>query len=118
MEPLTRLAICAVALLHCLFLVLEMFLWRTTAGRRISGLNAEMAVRTSALAANQGLYNGFIAAGLFWSLFASHGTYDLRVFFLTCVVIAGLFGAFTVSRTILIVQAIPGMIALLLVLLG
>lgn len=118
MELLTELAIGLVALLHCLFLVLEIFLWRTATGRRVTGLNAEMAATTSTLAANQGLYNGFLASGLFWSLFATDSAYELRLFFLVCVVLAGLFGAITVSRTIILVQALPGIIALLLVLSG
>jgi putative membrane protein len=118
MELVTEFCIGIVALLHCLFLVLEMFLWRTPAGRAISGLNSEMAAKTSKLAANQGLYNGFLASGLVWSMSETAFTSELRVFFLGCVVIAGVFGAITVNRKIFFVQAVPGMIALVLVLLG
>jgi putative membrane protein len=118
MKLLTELAIGLVALMHGLFLILEMFLWRTHAGRSISGLSAEMAVKTSTLAANLGIYNGFLASGLIWSLYISEFSFELRVFFLGCVITAGLFGAFTVSRIVFFVQALPGIIALVLVLFG
>jgi putative membrane protein len=106
-------ALVLVALLHLYFLVLEMFLWDKPFGRRTFGLSAEFASASKALAMNQGLYNGFLAAGLLWSLAAG---LQVKVFFLGCVVVAGLFGAFTVSRKILWVQALPGAIALGLVL--
>jgi putative membrane protein len=113
------LAIAVVALLHGLFLVLEMFLWTKPFGRRTFGLSKELAEQTRGLAANQGLYNGFLAAGLVWGLCA--GPFDgfaPRVFFLVCVVVAGLFGAVTAKRSILFVQALPGAIALALTLLA
>ncbi len=109
---LGQIAIVFVALEHLGFLVLEMFLWTTPAGRRIFGLSAEVAQGSRALAANQGLYNGFLAAGLIWSLYDG---IHAQVFFLTCVIIAGIFGAITAKRTILWVQALPAAVALLLV---
>jgi putative membrane protein len=118
MELLTALAIGFVALLHCLFLILEMFLWRTRTGRRISGLDAEAASDTAKLAANQGLYNGFLASGLTWSIIAGSNAPELRIFFLVCVIVAGIFGSITVSRTIFLVQAMPGIVALVLVLIS
>jgi putative membrane protein len=102
-----------VALLHVYFLVLEMFLWDTPFGRRTFGMSPEKAAMTRPLAMNQGLYNGFLAAGLLWGLAAGA---PVQVFFLVCVVIAGVFGALTASRKILWVQALPGAIALALVL--
>jgi putative membrane protein len=112
---LAKLAIIFVAFEHLLFLVLEMFLWTKPAGRRIFGLSAEVAQGSRALAANQGLYNGFLAAGLIWSLYDG---IHAQVFFLTCVIIAGIFGAITAKRTILWVQALPAAIALILVWIG
>ena len=103
-----------VALLHLYFLVLEMFLWDKPKGMRTFGLTPEKAAATKSLAMNQGLYNGFLAAGLLWGLYA--GAFDFKVFFLACVVVAGVFGAATASRTILWVQAVPGLVALGLVL--
>lgn len=99
-----------VALLHVYFLVLEMFLWATPFGAKTFARPLAEMQQTKSLAANQGLYNGFLAAGLAWSLVT--GAHDVRVFFLVCVVIAGLFGAVTASRKILFVQAIPAAIAL------
>ena len=109
---LAQLAIVFVALEHLGFLVLEMFLWTKPAGRRIFGLTPELAQSSKALAANQGLYNGFLAAGLIWSLYAG---FSAQVFFLSCVIVAGIFGAITAKRTILWIQALPAAIALLLV---
>jgi putative membrane protein len=103
-----------VALLHLYFLVLEMFLWDKPKGMKTFGLTPEKAAMTKSLAMNQGLYNGFLAAGLLWGLFAA--AFDFKVFFLACVVVAGVFGAMTASRKILWVQAVPGMVALGLVL--
>ena len=107
-----------VALEHLWFLVLEMFLWTKPLGLRTFRQSAEKAAASKALAANQGLYNGFLAAGLIWSFLASppEVATSLRLFFLGCVVVAGVFGAFTVSRRILLVQAAPAAVALLLVL--
>ena len=105
-----------VAALHAGFLVLEMVLWDTPAGRRAFGLTPERAAATKTLAANQGLYNGFLAAGLVWGLTLGDAGTSVTVFFLVCVVVAGVFGAATVSRTILWVQALPAAVALALVL--
>jgi len=103
-----------VAVLHAFFLVLEMFLWTSPTGRRVFALDADFAERSKALAANQGLYNGFLVAGLVWGLVS--GQTDVQVFFLLCVVVAGLYGAATVNRRILVVQALPGVLALVAVL--
>ena len=112
-----NLAVVLVALLHGYFLVLEMFLWTTPYGRRVFGLTPEKAALTRSLAANQGLYNGFLAAGLAWALWVGAGAdgHALKVFFLGCVIVAGIFGAATASRKILWVQAVPGAVALALV---
>jgi putative membrane protein len=104
-----------VALLHLWFLVLEMFLWTKPYGRRVFGLTPEKAELTKSLAMNQGLYNGFLAAGLGWGLLAGADGYTIKVFFLSCVIVAGIFGAVTASRKILWVQAVPGAVALGLV---
>ncbi|PYQ65782.1 MAG: DUF1304 domain-containing protein [Acidobacteria bacterium] len=107
-----------VALLHVYFLVLEMFLWEKPTGRRVFGLSQEMARASRHLAANQGLYNGFLAAGLIWGLILGPQGFSVKVFFLICILIAGLFGAATASRRILFVQAIPAAVGLVLVWLG
>ena len=107
-----------VALLHLGFLLLEMVFWNKPLGRTIFGLNKEFAQQSAALAANQGLYNGFLAAGLIWSYFTNVFSFEIRVFFLSCVIIAGLFGAVSVNRKILIIQSAPGAIALMTVLLN
>jgi len=106
-----------VALLHLYFLVLEMFFWNKPLGRRVFGLTPEFARSSTALAANQGLYNGFLAAGLLWGLVLGPAGLGIKVFFLGCVIVAGLFGALTANRRILWVQALPGAVALTLVLL-
>jgi putative membrane protein len=116
MGALAFTAVALVALLHLAFMVLEMFLWTRPAGRRVSGLTAEAAASTRVLAANQGLYNGFLAAGLFWGLSLGPEGFGETVFFLTCVVVAGVFGALTARGAILWAQAAPGAAALLLVL--
>lgn len=105
-----------VAALHVAFLVLEMVLWDTPVGRRVFGLTPERAAATKTLAANQGLSNGFLAAGLVWGLTLGADGAPVTVFFLTCVIVAGVFGAWTVGRTILWVQALPAAVALALVL--
>jgi putative membrane protein len=108
-----------IALAHLYFLVLEMFLWTKPLGLRTFRQTAEQARASAALAANQGLYNGFLAAGLLWSLAAPAGlAFPLKVFFLACVVVAGMFGAATVSRRIFWVQAAPAVVALALLFLG
>jgi len=106
-----------VALLHLYFLVLEMFFWNKPLGRRVFGTTPEFAQASAALAANQGLYNGFLAAGLLWGLVLGPAGFGIKLFFLGCVIVAGLFGALTANRKILWVQAVPGAVALLLVLL-
>lgn len=118
METVADVAVGLVAVLHLYFLVLEMFLWRKPFGRRTFGLTREMADATASLAANQGLYNGFLAAGLIWGLILDGSGTSIKVFFLVCVVIAGIFGAATANRKILWVQAVPGAVALALVLLA
>lgn len=105
-----------VALLHAYFLVLEMFLWEKPTGRRVFGTTPEFAAASKVLAANQGLYNGFLAAGLAWGLWLGEDGIQVKVFFLACVIIAGVFGAATASRNILFVQALPGILALALLL--
>lgn len=102
-----------VAVLHFYFLVLEMFLWDKPTGRKVFGNTAEFATASKVLAANQGLYNGFLAAGLLWSVWMGLGGAGrpIALFFLACVVIAGLYGAMTASRKILFVQALPGAVA-------
>jgi putative membrane protein len=104
-----------VALLHLYFLVLEMFFWDKPAGRRAFGLTPEFAAASKSLAANQGLYNGFLVAGLLWGLGLGAAGNPIKIFFLACVVVAGVFGAVTVNRRILWVQAAPGAIAMALV---
>ena len=106
-----------VAMLHLYFMVLEMFLWERPLGRRVFGLSAEFAAASRRLAANQGLYNGFLAAGLVWGLWQGAQGGPTRVFFLSCVLVAGLYGAVTVTRRILFVQALPAALGLLLCLL-
>ncbi|OYU48471.1 MAG: hypothetical protein CFE31_12675 [Rhizobiales bacterium PAR1] len=101
-----------IALLHVYILVLEMFLWETPRGRKAFGTTAEFAAQTRVLAANQGLYNGFLAAGLIWSLYLGAGGGAIRVFFLLCVLVAGLYGAATANRRILFIQAVPAALAL------
>jgi len=109
-----NVAVGLVAALHVYFLVLEMFFWKKPLGRRVFGLTREMADATASLAANQGLYNGFLAAGLVWGLSLGPDGFSIRVFFLICVIVAGVFGAATANRRILWVQALPGAIALAL----
>jgi putative membrane protein len=108
--------IVVVAALHVYFLVLEMFLWRTPFGRRTFRTTPEVAESSAVLAANQGLYNGFLAAGLLWGLlwFGVPGGRAVLTFFLACVIVAGIYGAATVSRRILLVQAVPAAVALVL----
>ncbi len=112
MELAANIAIGLVALLHFYFLVLEMFLWTKRPGLRAFGLTPEFALSTKALAANQGLYNGFLATGLVVGLVQGDAGYLFKVFFLSCIIIAGVFGAATASRKILFVQALPAAVAL------
>jgi len=117
MSLAATLAILIVALLHLGFLVLEMFLWDTKLGLRIFGHSKENAASTKTLAANQGLYNGFLAAGLLWGVSLGAEGFAINLFFLCCIIIAGLFGAVTVSKIIFYVQGLPAILALLLLLL-
>ncbi|TBO28850.1 DUF1304 domain-containing protein [Aquabacterium lacunae] len=103
-----------VALLHAYFLVLEMFLWTRPAGRKAFGMNAEQAEATKVLAANQGLYNGFLSAGLLWGLTMGPAGVPTLTFFLACVLVAGVYGAVTASRKILFVQGLPALVGLVL----
>ena len=112
------IAVGFVALLHVWFLVLEMFLWTKPFGRRVFHLSTDYARASAPLAKNQGLYNGFLAAGLVWGLLAGDQAFAVQVFFLACVVVAGVFGALTANRVILWAQAVPGAIALALALLA
>lgn len=111
MKQLSTLLILIVALLHSGFLVLEMFFWDHDIGRQVFGLAPELARDSAALAMNQGLYNGFLVAGLVWGLLQDR--FDVKCFFLSCVIVAGLFGAATVKPSILLVQALPAGLALL-----
>ncbi|BBB68069.1 membrane protein [Undibacterium sp. YM2] len=104
-----------VAALHIYFLVLEMFLWDKPMGLRTFKNTPEKAEITKMLAANQGLYNGFLAAGLVWGLLmGGHEGFHVKIFFLTCVIVAGAYGAYSVSRRILYIQAAPALLALVL----
>ncbi len=107
-----------VGLLHVYILVLEMFLWDKPRGMKAFGTTAESAAATKVLAANQGLYNGFLAAGLFWGLSLGAAGHAVKVFFLACVLVAGLYGAATASKRILFVQALPAAVGLLLLFLS
>ncbi|MGW4745034.1 DUF1304 domain-containing protein [Streptomyces sp. NPDC004290] len=119
METTANVLVGLVAALHAYFLVLEMFLWQKAPGRKLSGFDADMARATAPLAANQGLYNGFLAAGLVWGLIADDPTgFRVQVFFLVCVVVAGLYGGVTANRRILAAQAAPGALALAAVLIA
>ncbi len=118
MRTLSDAAVALVAFLHLYFLVLEMFLWTRPLGLKTFGLTPEFAAASKALAANQGLYNGFLAAGLVWGLLLGAAGNPVRIFFLACVVVAGVFGAMTANRKILWVQAFPAAVALALVVLS
>lgn len=116
LASIANIAVALVALLHAYILVLEMFLWTTPRGRRAFGLTPEFAEASRTLAANQGLYNGFLAAGLAWGLWLGPAGLGVKLFFLGCVLVAGLYGAATVGRRILFVQAVPAALAIALVL--
>ncbi|HEX5407736.1 MAG TPA: DUF1304 domain-containing protein [Pseudonocardiaceae bacterium] len=117
MRIASAILIALVALIHCYILVLEMFLWRTPRARAAFGTTEEFAGETSTLAGNQGLYNGFLAAGLIWALIVRGAIgQQFAVFFLCCVIVAGIYGAATASRRILFVQALPAAIALVVTL--
>ena len=118
MRYMADLLVGFVALEHVGFLFVEMFLWRKPLGLRIFRLTQEAADSSAVLAANQGLYNGFLAAGLVWGLFFCGQPAAVKTFFLCCVVVAGVFGGVTASRSILYVQALPALLALVLLRLG
>ncbi|HRH13548.1 MAG TPA: DUF1304 domain-containing protein [Azonexus sp.] len=118
MTTIANVLVGLIALVHIYILVLEMFLWDKPAGLRAFGQTREAAAASRVLAANQGLYNGFLAAGLVWGLSLGAGGTDIKVFFLCCVLVAGLYGAATASRRILFVQAVPAAIALAFVFLA
>jgi len=116
MSVVAGIVVGVVAALHLYFLVLEMFLWDTPTGHRTFGLDPAFAAESKVLAANQGLYNGFLAAGLVWGLVDDQT--DVELFFLACVIVAGAYGAVTVNRRILVVQALPALVGFVLVLLS
>lgn len=112
---MTNILITLIALLHLYILVLEMFLWDKPAGLRAFNQTLERAAATKVLAANQGLYNGFLAAGLLWGLWLGDAGTEVKTFFLVCIAIAGIFGALTAARKILFIQTLPAVLALLLI---
>lgn len=118
MSFLTHLSVALVAFLHFGFMILEMFLWEKPIGLKIFRSTAEIAQQTATLAANQGLYNGFLAVGLCLSFFYSEAnvSFHFRVFLLSCIMIAGIYGAWSVNTRILFLQTVPALIALVLVL--
>lgn len=107
-----NILVVVVALLHLWFMVLEMFLWTKPLGRKTFGLTEAFAQESRSLAANQGLYNGFLVAGLLWGVLLGTQGFPQKVFFLGCVIVAGIYGAATASKKILWVQALPGAVAL------
>ena len=112
MKKIANALVALVALEHLYILVLEMFLWTKPAGLRAFGLTPEFAEQTAVLAMNQGLYNGFLAAGLIWGLLRKNGGVPVQIFFLACVIVAGVFGGLTAKMSILYIQALPATIAL------
>jgi putative membrane protein len=118
MTLLANTVILLIALLHLYFLILEMFLWDKPAGLKAFGQTPEQAAASKVLAANQGLYNGFLSAGLLYGLVQTDSGFEFKVFFLLCVIVAGVFGAFTAIRKILYFQALPGLLGLILVLIS
>ena len=113
MSLIANILVLIVALLHFGFLALEMFFWDHPVGRKTFKMTSEYSQASASLAANQGLYNGFLAAGLIWGFVT--GMASIKIFFLICVVIAGLFGGLTAKRSILYMQALPGLLALIAV---
>lgn len=118
MPLLASLVVALVALLHLWFLVLEMFLWTRPSGQRAFGLSEDFAQQSKVLAANQGLYNGFLAAGLLWGLWLGAGGRPVVLFFLGCILVAGVFGGLTATRKVLWIQALPALLGIVLVLLA
>jgi putative membrane protein len=117
MDTMISILIYMIICLQTAFMFIEMFLWNTATGRKLFRMDESYAKRSASLAANQGLYNGFLAAGLLWALLGTGGN-DALVFFLSCIIIAGIYGAITATRTILWIQALPAAIALGLLLLN
>ncbi|MCX4093698.1 DUF1304 domain-containing protein [Nocardia sp. alder85J] len=115
MTVVANVLVVVVALIHCYILVLEMFLWRGRRAREVFGTTAEFAAETATLAANQGLYNGFLAAGLLWGLAAGHAGYQFKVFFLLCVIVAGVYGTVNGASRAWFAQSLPAAVALLAV---
>ena len=117
MELLPKILVALVALEHCYILWLEMFVWTTRGPKVFKSLSKDLFVPTKALAANQGLYNGFLAAGLFWSLLIQDIVWadNVAIFFLSCVIVAGIYGGLTAGKRIFYVQAIPAILALIAV---
>lgn len=113
MTTAANIVIAVIAVLHLGFLVLEMFLWNRPVGRKTFGMTKEVSESSATLAANQGLYNGFLAAGLIWGLLS--GQFAVKVFFLSCILIAGIFGGLTAKRSILYIQALPALLGLILI---
>ena len=114
---IANVLVAVVVAIHVYIVILEMFLWRTPRGLKSFGTTQAFADESATLAANQGLYNGFLVAGLVWGLVASDPVgFQVKVFFLACVIVAGVYGAATVSRRILVVQAVPAAVALIAVL--
>ncbi len=118
MSLIANVVVGLVGLIHVYILVLEMFLWDKPAGLRAFGQTPASAAATKVLAANQGLYNGFLAAGLFWGLYLGPEGFGVKVFFLLCVFVAGVYGAATASRKILFVQVLPATVGLVLLFLS
>jgi putative membrane protein len=116
MLSIANIVIALVALLHVYFLVLEMFLWDKPLGLKVFKQTKAAATASKVLAANQGLYNGFLAAGLVWGLSLGETGTSIKVFFLCCILVAGLYGAATVGKKILVIQALPAAIGLALLL--
>lgn len=118
MDTISKILVAVVAFEHFYILYLEMFLWTTPTGRRSFGTTQEFAAASKTLAANQGLYNGFLAAGLIWGLLHPDLAFgrQIEIFFLVCVIVAGVYGGLTVKRSILMIQALPALIALAAVL--
>ena len=112
MKTVALILVGLVSILHIYFMVLEMFLWDKPYGRKVFGLTKDFSAQSKALAANQGLYNGFLAAGLIWGLLSGLAGEPVIIFFLSCIIVAGFFGGITVSKKIIYVQAVPAAIAL------
>jgi len=113
---IANIVILVIALLHIYILILEMFLWETSRGLRAFGNTPQRAAITKTLAANQGLYNGFLAAGLLWGLWLGNEGFQIKVFFLICIAIAGIYGALTAARKIILIQTLPAALAIFLLL--